>query len=388
MDKDSIRLWEQYVLRKGDNVGLFWEKLFSSKPRRILYITGIGFDTRAIRGPQLLLSVTGRLGISPTDIDAWLVAFGDYALPAELVQLTSTNEATLNTIFKGANIATKKIQSRDTDGILRTSYYADTLLDEAGSLNTFTDIILDVSSLPRVVYLTMLVGLLGRLIKEKSKGPTSLGIKTNFHVLVAEDPRLDSIILSEEIDSDVKTIKGFSGGLGTEHGRGLPVVWLPLLGEGREDQLQKVRTLLQEDLDICPVVPHPTRDPRRGDNILIEYRERLFSEYGVEPANIVYVDEGNPFEVYRQLHSVMTMFSESLDELGGCRLLVTPLSSKLITIGAGLACFDLHDSRPESKRLIGIPYAEPRRYRLKDGGVIQADNAVLTTLLLTGEAYA
>lgn len=387
MAKETTRLWERYVLRKGDGVEPLWEKLFSSKPRRILYIAGIGFDVRAIRGPQLLLSVTDRLGIARSNINAWLVAFGDYALPDDLVNLTASNETDLHRIFGGANIETKKIQSRDADGILRTSYFTDALLDTA-VLNDFTDIILDVSSLPRVVYLTLLVGLLGRLVREKANGPASLGVKTNFHVLVAEDPLLDSMILSEEIDSEVKTIKGFSGGLGTEHGRGLPVVWFPMLGQGRDDQLHKVRTLLQEDLDICPVVPHPTRDPRRGDDILIEYRERLFNEYGVEPANIVYVDEGNPFEAYRQLHSVMTMFSESLDELGGCRLLVTPLSSKLITVGAGLACFELHDSRAESKRLIGIPYAEPRRYSLKTGGVMQADNAVLTTLLLTGEAYA
>lgn len=388
MAKENIRLWERYVLRKGGDVEPLWEKLFSSKPRRILYIAGIGFDTRAIRGPQLLITIAGRLGIPLTCIDAWLVGFGDYALPDDLVQLTTNNEATLRGIFQGANVSTKRIQSRDADGILRTSYYADALLDSAGSLHDFTDIILDVSSLPRVVYLTMLMGLLGRLVQQKQQGPTSLGIKTNLQILVAEDPLLDSIILSEEIDSDVKTIKGFSGGLGTEHGRGLPGVWFPLLGEGREDQLQKVRTSLREELDICPVVPHPTRDPRRGDNILIEYSERLFNDFGVEPANIVYVNEGNPFEAYRQLHSVMTMFSESLNELGGCRLLVTPLSSKLITIGAGLACFELHDSRPESTRLIGIPYAEPRRYRLKEGGVMQADNAILTTLLLAGEAYA
>jgi hypothetical protein len=385
---ENDRLWERYVLRRGTEVEPLWERLFASKPRRILYIAGIGFDTRAIHGPQLLTSLTKRLNIPATDINAWLVGFGDYALPEELEQLTTRNEAALRAVFNGANIDVKQIQSRDDDGILRTSYYADALLDTARPLNELTDIILDVSSLPRVVYLTMLVGLLGRLVRDKHMGPKNLGMTTNLHVLVAEDPLLDSIILSEEIDSDVKTIKGFSGGLGTEHGRGLPGVWFPLLGEGREDQLQKVRTSLREELDICPVVPHPTRDPRRGDNILIEYRERLFNDFGVEPANIVYVNEGNPFEVYRQMHSVMTMFSESLDELGGCRLLVTPLSSKLITIGAGLACFELHDSRPESKRLIGIPYAEPRRYSIKEGSVMQPDNAILTTLLLTGEAYA
>lgn len=388
MIKKTERLWERYVLRRGNDVEPLWQRVFAGKPRRILYIAGIGFDPRTIRGPQLLRSVIEHDEIQVAELQVWLVGFGDYALPKELVQLTIDNEAELRKIFNGADIKPKRIQSRDDDGILRTSYYADALLDNERPLTEFTDIILDVSSLPRVVYLTLLVGLLGRLVPNKNAGPDSLGIETNLQVLVAEDPTLDSIILSEEIDSDVKTIKGFSGGLGTEASRSMPGVWFPLLGEGRQDQLLKVFDWLQEELDICPVVPHPTRDPRRGDNILIEYRDRLFVNFEVEPDNIVYVDEGNPFEAYRQLHSVMTMFSESLDELGGCRLLVTPLSSKLITIGAGLACFELHDNRPDSKRMIGIPYAEPRRYSVKDNHRMESGNAVLTALLLTGEAYA
>jgi hypothetical protein len=44
------------------------------------------------------------------------------------------------------------------------------------------------------------------------------------------------------------------------------------------------------------------------------------------------------------LHA-MQRYRQSMSILGGCRLVVSPLGSKLITLGAGLACFEM---RPEN----------------------------------------
>lgn len=57
--------------------------------------------------------------------------------------------------------------------------------------------------------------------------------------------------------------------------------------------------------------------------------------------NILYVHEIQPFETYRQLQKAMNRYLECMVILGGCQLLVTPLGSKLITLGAGLACSEM-----------------------------------------------
>ena len=379
-------LWRHYVLRRGKEVEPLWRELFQGSPRRILYIAGLGFDPRTISGPRVFKRVCEENVTTIGELELWLVESGDYELPSELRTRTRQNERILRDMFPDAKIASHKIESRDSDGILRTSYHADNLLNKGRSLDEYSDIILDISSLPRVVYLTFLVGLLGRLLEDKKAGPACLGIGTTLHIVAAEDAVLDSKILSEEIDSDVKPIKGFSGGLGAEVSRDWPIVWFPLLGERREAQLRRVFEYIG-DADVCPIVPHPTRDPRRGDNILVEYRDILFEELKIDPNSIMYVDERNPFEAYRQLRDAMVRYSESLKDLGGCKLLVTPLSSKLITVGAGLACFEMHDNRPDSKRMIGIPYAEPHRYRVEDISIMGTEEALVTVLLLTGAPY-
>ena len=71
--------------------------------------------------------------------------------------------------------------------------------------------------------------------------------------------------------------------------------------------------------------------------------------------------------------------------MGGCHLVVTPLASKLITLGAGLACFEMKPPTT-SEYGVAIPFAEPTRYV---AGVQQLRDSIpeVTVLILTGESY-
>ena len=168
-----------------------------------------------------------------------------------------------------------------------------------------------------------------------------------------------------------------------------PLVWFPILGENRVGQLQKIVTLAQipDSAEVCPVLPHPSRNPRRADNLLVEYTTPLFASRKTPATNIMYVHESHPFEAYRQLIGAMRRYHNSMKVLGGCRFVVTPLGSKLVTIGAGLACFEMRPADLDAKYGIAIPHAEPRRYT---ASVVDLRSAKPETfaLLLTGEAYA
>jgi hypothetical protein len=168
-----------------------------------------------------------------------------------------------------------------------------------------------------------------------------------------------------------------------------PMVWFPILGENRLGQLNAVlngASAIPDDAEICPIIPHPSRDLRRAERLLVEYRDVLFDRLQVPPANALYVSETNPFETYRQLLGAMERYQESLNILGGCRLAVTPLSSKLVTIGAGLACFEMRLSNNGKKFGVAIPYAEPMRYTAAEGA-FASSNPEVAALILTGIAY-
>jgi hypothetical protein len=136
--------------------------------------------------------------------------------------------------------------------------------------------------------------------------------------------------------------------------------------------------------EICPVLPHPASNPRRGDELLIEYGQ-LLAQRQVPPSNVLYAHESNPFEAYRQLHGAMSRFKESLKLLGGGRVAVTPLASKLITLGTALACFEMQGDIRDGFG-VAIPYAAPRRYQV-DVAEITQSKPQIAVMLLTGDAY-
>ena len=82
----------------------------------------------------------------------------------------------------------------------------------------------------------------------------------------------------------------------------------------------------------------------------------------------------------------MERYRNSLKILDGCRLVVTPLASKLITIGVGLACFEMKPTKKEENYGIAIPYAEPRRYTASIVE-LKSTRPEIASLLLTGNAY-
>jgi hypothetical protein len=52
------------------------------------------------------------------------------------------------------------------------------------------------------------------------------------------------------------------------------MVWFPILGENRLGQFRMVMNAAPaiRDAEICPIIPHPSRDLRRAEKLLIEYK--------------------------------------------------------------------------------------------------------------------
>lgn len=384
-------LWEQYVFQRGSEANELWERLFQDRPTRLLYIGGSGFDVRAQCAMREFVNSVKSSGGTIEEAKLVLVSFPNYRLHDDLKALTEKNDHELADIFSRIGIVERvSFGAKNGDEGLSSSVLlrlgTDAVLEK---FSTQTDVILDASSMPRVIYLALMTSLLNRLIPNKDAENALAANGVNFQVLVAEDAGLDGKIMAEDPSSEIVMVPGFSSVMHVESFQDWPLVWFPILGEHRVNQLQIIRSNeIPGEAEICPVLPHPSRLPRRADRLLVEYKEALFDSRRTPTSNILYVHESQPFEAYRQLLGAMRRYQESMEILGGCRIVVSPFGSKLVTLGAGLACFEMRPPDLEKSTFgVAIPHAEPTRYVVDPAAVHKAQPEICC-LLLTGDAYA
>ncbi len=348
--------WDPYVLVEGDEFDSFWTTHLAGRNRDVLFLLGRGFDPRAMKAIRRLC----ELGASPR---VWLLVFDNGLEDSpQRTDLTRMNHASLvNLVGK-----TQIVELPVTTGMGQanaTSKNTGRAITRQGRVPAVGDVVIDISAMPRVVALSAIA----KLVFDLDKRARQEGTEINLHVVAAESVRTDLKATGSLMD-EVTNLVGFSGRLNevtTEH---VPRVWFPVLGERQAERLRLIRDRLNPD-EICPVVPFPSRDPRRGDQIIAEHGELLFENFRVEPSNILRASEFNPFEAYRQLFQAMDRYRRALTELGGCKAFVSPLSSKLLSVGALLACYDHRFDKIDcGKFRVGIPYVETAVYADPDIG--------------------
>ncbi len=383
-------LWQHYVFRRAAAVHEMWDQIFESRPLRLLYIAGRGFDVRAQAIMRAFVESLRSSNAKVEKADLLLVGFSGYELSDGLHEQTEINSKALEETFANVGsastlpIGTSAAGEDDLSAANALRIGTDVIL---GKVTDQTDVVLDVSSLPRIVYLSILTALLHRLIPDKGASNAMFANGVNLQVFVAEDPALDGRIRSEDPRNELVLLPGFSSALQAESMQDWPLVWFPILGENRVAQLEKVmESAIPDTAEVCPVLPHPSRDPRRADQLLLEYKLPLFDKRQTPMSNILYAHESNPFEAYRQLLGAMQRYRESMRIIGGCRLVVTPLASKLITLGTGLACFEMRPATMDQDYGVAIPYCEPTRY-VASTEELRASKPEIAALLLTGDAY-
>lgn len=382
------QLWNNYVFRRGIQSRSLWMDLFEKRPIKIMYIAGRGFDLRSQIVMQEFVEVLKKQNIQKAELV--LVSFKGYELDNDLQNLTEENAKQMLAIFNDIGTVKTIIYGEpDNDHIGPSNVLRNCVTNILKLIDDHTDIVLDVSSLPRVLFISILTGILDVLVSTKTENKNRLSAcNKNFIVLVAEDSHLDASIYSEDPKNESIVIPGYSSALYAEYYRVWPMVWFPILGENRVAQLERVlKDSIQTNAEICPVLPHPSHDLRRGERLLLEYRQPLFERRQTPVTNILYVHEENPFETYRQIFNAMQRYYCSMRVLGGCRLVVSPFGSKLITVGAGLACFEMRLKQNNEDYRIAMPYLEPTRYSVNSENV-RASKPTISTLLLTGSAYA
>lgn len=348
-----------------------------SKNRNILFVVGLGFDPRMCRSLEEVVAAGGS-----GKRDCLIIKFesgGSYQ-NGRYSKYIEENVKKLDSLFPEGK-KTKQIPMWSADKSRIGSQNAANVFGNLSDLAPYSDIAVDVSAMPRGLYFPLIGKLLYILDEANKLGKTSL---PNLHVLVSENAQLDGRITDQGIEDDASYLFGFTGTLGMESSAGSPRIWMPVLGERQTEQIKRIYDLVLPD-EICPVFPLPSANPRRLDNLVVEYREILFDRLRVDPNNFIYVDEQNPFEVYNTLCNAIVHYNSALKTLGGCQVIISALSSKLLSIGALLTSYELKNYG----RGVGIAHVETTWYNFEEGQDLEKvlSGTTLSALWLSGDSY-
>ena len=366
--------WLNYVLRTGEGFVDLWSDIFGSGRRDLLFIVGKGFDPRMCLAAKILVGLGG-----PGLRHCALVGYDEGSMSASHIhdKLVAANVETLTKLFSNhGSLDERHIRMWSDDGRRRVgSRGATEVFNSVDELTHYTDVVLDISALPRSLYMPMLAKLLYLIDRTEGKPP-------NLHVVTADNPILDGAINAEGISDDASYLHGFESGIEQESTAYIPKVWMPILGEGKAVHFEKIHDLVAPD-EIAPIVPFPCADPRRTDNLILEYRQLLFDRARIEPANFIYIPEQNPFHVYRAIVEAVQHYSDALQTLGGCKVIISALASKLLSLGALLAAYDLKSSG----YCVGIAHVPASGYSITTSAGEQPRTHSLFEVWIAGEPY-
>lgn len=372
----SKNKWESYVKIEGNKTSEFFQEHFVKSEKKLLFILGKGFDVR------MNFIISSLKKASPNvNITCLLVEYDEGANSAskkynnlvinnltELEDLIDSNQLIKKSIdlFRGAAGKRKWIGDKMINTIIP-------------DLTSFSDVIVDISSLQRSVY-PSLIGTILSLIEQKE-------LDINFFVGAAENARIDTLISEVGTENDLKYLHGFGGDLEITAEADKPIIWFPFLGEGKDIQLKKAQDHIikhTRPYEICPVLPFPSKDLRRSDALIMEYHTWLFGDAQISAKDIIYVPEQNPFEVYIKLNNAIKNYNQSLATLGGCKAVVSNFSSKLLSLGTILSAYEL-----KSEIGVGILNVPSEGYHISNVQEMQnlkVDSQIFL-LWLTGEPY-
>lgn len=351
--------WGDYVFARTTKESAALWRDACSEPGTTLLICGAGFDPRSLDVPTEYVGQVGAV----SQVLALEIPMVGLHLDADRTAVT--NKERLEALF-GAKLSLVRPPTA-TDPSSQATVLTRSLVADHGLL-TFETVILDMSGLPSLVSFSILQLLLSQAAVAPTE-PDRFG--GNLLVSVSEDPSTDARIVAVGLQN-AEEMTGFAD-LSSEDGTR---IWVPVLGRDAVNELQALRTHLEPD-EICAVLPFPAQDARTGDDLLLAHRNVLIDEFDIEPRNVFYAAESNPFDLYRQLLRLAERYRAALQPLGRTSVIVSEHTSKLLSLGVLLAA---HEGE------LTVAHVRPSGYQL-DAASSAKRNPTIFTAWLTGAPY-
>lgn len=295
---------------------------------KVLLIVGKGFDPRAVRMLEILREhLQGQ--------NVWQIDYRDMATRqnADHASRSRKNAEIVRTMCENIFLEEKIVLEYSGQSGKKVLIISESVREvfSRDTLAGYENILVDVSAMPRSVSFSIIKRLLD--IKGKAQ---------NLFILASENSGYDDNISPRIVEESAQYLPGFNTFSMSSEADDDDVIWLPALGMNMEHAFDIIVNYLKA-VEICPLVPFPSKDIRRSENILRHQGEKLFRDYGVEKRNIIYIPERYPVLVYKKLCDTVHYYQKALeiDESHPVKFVFSSQSSKLIDIGIFLAAFEL-----------------------------------------------
>lgn len=330
--------------------------------RKTLMVVGAGFDPRSPVAYEQIVAEAARppdvvrIGLDALETDAATEALATHNRDRLEAAVAAVGATMLDQ-------STAEVKAQSPGIVVAREFFA------AKHTKRYPQIVIDVSALPRSWFFPLLRGLLQLHDAGAWNG--------DLHVVACDNPGIDALVAGEGVRAPTP-LPGFA-----DHHpirERVTHIWVPVIGEGAGPRLDALYGDIDAD-EICPVLPFPAANPRRCDDLLHEHRELLFDRAGVEPRNLIYAAESNPFDLYRTLTALNDEYARALKPLGPTRMILSAHSSKLLSIGVLLTAFE---------QRLEVRHVSPATYTVDDVGALAplASHNLLVDVWLTGEPYA
>jgi hypothetical protein len=353
----SLR-WDPCIAHRDQEVAWFVEAYFNHASRRVLFVAGAGFDPRTAIVAQLLAAQCN-------DVRAFLIRENRPNPDQSLVDQAERNRTVLEETFTRHEIV--PIEIFGADGAVIGGRNVVATLNRQSFAN-LTDVIVDVSALSIGTSFPIIKYLVERI--DRDAGPT------NLHLFVAHEAALDDAIVPVAGDAP-GYVHGFRGPATLERTAGFAKLWLPQLARGRRSALIRLHSFVDPH-DTCPILPFPASNPRLGDELATDFIGEFENAWSVDARNIVYAAEDDPLDLYRMILSLDDLRRPVFEEFGGSLLVLSPVGSKIMAIGALLAALE---------RDLPVAYLEAIGYNFTDSGPIGRRAPFLVHIWLEGDVY-
>ena len=326
------RRWEPCIYFRGAHATAFLDQYLADHTRRVLLVAGAGFDPRSTRVCQLLVAA------APGRVRGLFLREERPGPDAELVRRAESNRDRLLALLPGSPVRAIDVFA-DDNAVVGGRNAVGVINGE--SLAGLTDVIVDSSALSLGIVYPLVRHLL-RCVEQARDGEPR-----NLHVIVSDNPETDGAIRSTPWAS-ATTVFGFKGGWGLSDKADAAKLWMPQLSRGKQAILRQIFQLLrnaQPNTVVCPILPFPSSNPRLPDELIEAYREELQpgdpnTSWHVDARDLVYADEKSPVDLYRSILRIDDARSRVFSEVGGSQIILSPLGSKALSLGALMAALE------------------------------------------------
>jgi hypothetical protein len=354
----SIR-WQPCINHRPDEIEEFVSDYFGGTKNRILLIAGAGFDPRATSVAQLL-----KKHCKPLPDGVFIKE--ERPNPDELlVKRANSNLDLLVPCVAHALVLRVDVFASDGAVVGGRSVLREL---EGVDLTPYSDIVIDSSALSIGISFPIVKYILGHAETRAQ----------NVHLFACDWPTLDHVIQPQLTDRP-SNVHGFRKVTELYSAVSVARLWLPQLAPSGGPALQRIFDEVLPS-DTCPILPFPSKDPKLSDRLLAEYLPELESTWSVDPGNIIFADENDPLGLYRTILRIDDERTLAFEALGGSLLILSPLGSKMLAIGALMAALD---------RDLPVYYVEARGYDVdwKTAASVNLNAPSIRHVWLAGDVY-